>query len=317
MKRLLIVTLLLAASTFYGHAQDTLKRWDLFGEGVQAELETQTQPNPWGYRYGTGANGVYEFAEKYAVDKTHYLWGVVVLLDQFNGGVHTDDEAWAAIYGQQANGKIKDKPMLKSTMAMKDLKLGMDNPTIFMFPAGTQVSDSFFVSFGFPKYQFNVSSPNYVPPTDTVGIYTTYTRDNDKNPDVYWTNAIRYNGDNWENTFFIKGDRINFCIAPIISLDDQTSGISEVNIGGGINIKNVYPNPVVNYINLEVESAETTEFQIMFYDLNGRMLSQSTQAVGSGAQTLHVDVPATVPSGAFIALIKSPQGLISYRLMKQ
>ncbi|MGB0429580.1 MAG: T9SS type A sorting domain-containing protein [Bacteroidia bacterium] len=315
-KQLLTATLLIIAFVFNTKAQDTLKRWDLFGEGVQALPETQTQPNPWGYRYGHGANGVYEFAEKYAVSEEQYLLGVVVLLDDFMGGANTTDECWAALYSPTETGAVKGNSDQKVTMPINELSLGMATPAIFMFPNGTTVKDSFFVSFGFPKYDFNVSSPNYTPTEDTLGIYVTYSRAGDNDADVFWKNAIRYNGGNWEPTEFIKGDRVNFCIAPIVSTEDPSS-ITKYNFGGAISISSVYPNPVIETINFDIESEKAENANISIYDLNGKVISSQQYDLQTGKQTVSIDLPTSVPSGQFLALVKTTTGMVSFMLVKE
>ncbi len=316
MKQLLTAFLFVAGFSLLSTAQDTLKRWDLFGEGVQAIPETQTQPNPWGYRYGHGANGVYEFAEKYAVSEEQYLVGVVVLLDDFMGGANTTDECWAAVYSPDATGAIKANSDVKVTKPINELSLGMATPTIFKFPNGTKVNDSFFVSFGFPKYDFNVSSPNYTPTEDTLGIYVTYSRDGDNDPDVFWKNAIRYNGDNWEPTAFIKGDYVNFCIAPIITTQDP-SGVLEYDLSSSIKISSVYPNPVIEKVNFEIESKNNDKAIISLYDLNGKTISNQTVSLVQGNQTLSLSVPTNTPSGQLIALVQTTQGMVSFMLVKE
>lgn len=315
MKQLLTATLFITAFAASTNAQDTLKRWDLFGEGVQAIAETQTQPNPWGYRYGHGANGVYEFAEKYAVSEENYLLGVVVLLDDFLGGANTTDECWAAVYGQDENGKINNNEDEKVTKPINELSLGMGTPTIFEFPAGTTVNDSFFVSFGFPKYDYNVSSPNYTPTEDTLGIYCTYTRDGDDDPDVFWKNAIRYTDGNWEPTEFIKGDRVNFCIAPIISTEDPSS--IDYNFNNGLNISSVYPNPVIDRVNFDFTAQNDESIEVSLYTLNGQLITNKTSQVNAGEQTLSIDVPAEVPAGQFLALVKTTEGMVSFMMVKE
>lgn len=298
-------------------AQDTLRHYDLFDEGVQSPLETQAQPNPWGYRYGHGAFGLHEFAEKYTVSESMYVKGVLILIDDIFFGVNSSDSAQVSIYGQASNGKPQSSSMYSTNYAMSDLNSGMATPTIVMFSSDVEVSDSFFAAFGFPTYDFNTSSPNYTPTDDTVGIYVTYSRANSPHPNVYWSNAVRYPSGNWENTEFILGDRLNFCIAPIVSTEGSGTGLAEFAYGNsGLKVKSVFPNPVVDHTTIKLYSARTQRASISVFNLEGKQLVNESKMLIAGDQQIQLEL-SHLESGQYIALIRTEEGMNSVNLLKQ
>ena len=310
------------------NAQDTLKHYDIFGsEGVYAIYESQVQPftNNWGYRYGHGARGVNEMAEKYSVSQEENVLGILVLFDGFSGA-NTDATAWVAVYDQVAAsaerpGAPEEEPMYKKNVAISDFNVGLTSPTIVMFDEEVKVSDSFYVAWGVPTYPFNKSSPNFTPSNDTVGMYTTYTRSEDPDSNVYWKNAIRFSGGAWENTEFIVYDRLNFCISPIIgAFQDTTSdtmSIAEHSLNRHVQVKSLYPNPVQNELTIQLSATKPMIAGFSIFTTDGRLVSRRQLRIESGEQQIRIDDLQALEAGNYVAVIATREGMLSYMLRKQ
>ena len=302
--------------------QDTLKRYNIFTGNVQSPLETESS-DPYGYRYGHGAKGIYEMAEKYYVAEEHNILGVMVLLDDVSGIAKTTDECWAGVYSSAPTGGPNDDPLFSSKMAIDQLNLGLTSPTIFTFD-DEQVKDSFYVSFGFPSYKFNRSSPDYVAPEDALGIYATDSRDGDSDPDAGYKNAVRFSASNsWESTEFILGYKVNFCITPIVQIpeqdttEDSTSSIARYQVNSNLALNHIYPNPVVDHVNLGFTSEASQRAELSLYNLSGQIIKSESLQLVAGEQNVVVNLDANLPSGSIIALVRTETGNFSFVLNKQ
>lgn len=319
-----IYTLLMAAALLMPFGliaqNDTLVRYD--ESSIQAPPHVGTVGgDSWGYKYGHGGNGIKEVAEKYYIKEKHYVVGVMVLLDDFYFGVHSDDDAFSGVYDVQAKSgdKFVGAPVAtaraKATMPMKDLKDGQ-NPTFFTFTDKVEVKDSFYVSFGFPGYDFVPSRPGFVAPEDTVAVMMTYTRDMDNDPNIYWKNAARYSQDNWENPFFIGSDKVNFCISPIITTEvpSDTTSIGDISMISGLVVNKVYPNPVADHVNVGLNLESNSKVQIAFYDLGGRSLGTNNFDLSAGTHDLSLNLNHSVDANHVFMAISTENGSFSIML---
>ena len=76
---------------------------------------------------------------------------------------------------------------------------------------------------------------------------------------------------------------------------------------------NIYPNPVVNEMNVQLNHA-TGSYTVSVYDLSGRMISNSS-FVASGTQNLVVPTSNWVP-GMYIAVVSNGTTQKSFRIVK-
>ena len=320
MKKIYLLFGLIGISISSVLAQDTLKHYDVFSSGgVNTPFETNVFPDPWGFTYGHGALGINEMAEKFYLPTEKNVVGVVVLLGEFFTGANSSDNATIGIYGLADNGGPKNSSLMSQNVAMTSLNLGINNPTIVTLNTPYTIKDSFFVSFGYPKYEFNRSSPNFVNPNDTLALYVTQNRSEDPDSNIWYRNAVRYGGDQWENPqSIVLGDRINFCIAPIIApKGGDTSSINELTISSDIKVNHVYPNPVNDHVNIAMTVDKNTQARISIFDMAGRSLSTANYDLTPGEHQLRLDIDANTQAQQLVALIQTDQGMVSLLLHKQ
>lgn len=316
MKKIYLFATALILTASLAKAQDTLKHFDVFS-GIQTPLETNAFPNNWGFKYGHGSYGITDFAEKYSVSEEKSIIGVMVLLGEFYTGANSDDNAHVEVYAVTDSGAPAPNPLVTKNVPMKSLEFGQNNPTIVVLDDPYNIKDSFFVSFGFPKYDFITTNPNFTPSKDTLAVYSTENRNNDPDPSVWYRNAVRYSADYWSNVAGIGiGDEINFCISPIITAKDTTS-IHELTLSSNIKVNHVYPNPVEDHVNIQMTVENSTHARIALFDMGGRSLGQKSYDLNPGEHQLRLDVPENVSTQQIIALVQTDEGMISLMLQKK
>jgi hypothetical protein len=74
-------------------------------------------------------------------------------------------------------------------------------------------------------------------------------------------------------------------------------------------IKNAYPNPVKDELMLEISSKESTDIDVLFLDINGRIVKRSATSVNSGSNLLSMQLSGFA-SGTYFMALKSEGKLL-------
>lgn len=89
-----------------------------------------------------------------------------------------------------------------------------------------------------------------------------------------------------------------------------TTGIEET----GINLSVLaYPNPVINYLKLELESKKLESLSYQLYNIQGKLL-QSEKIEGTESQ---IDMSNYISSTYFIRIINQNQSIKEFKIIKQ
>lgn len=89
-----------------------------------------------------------------------------------------------------------------------------------------------------------------------------------------------------------------------------TTGIEET----GINLSVLaYPNPVINYLKLKLESKKLESLSYQLYNIQGKLL-QSEKIEGTESQ---IDMSNYVPSTYFVRIINQNQSIKEFKIIKQ
>lgn len=89
-----------------------------------------------------------------------------------------------------------------------------------------------------------------------------------------------------------------------------TTGIEET----GINLSVLaYPNPVINYLKLKLESEKLESLSYQLYNIQGKLL-QSGKIEGTESQ---IDMSNYVPSTYFVRIINQNQSIKVFKIIKQ
>ncbi|MEI6853530.1 MAG: fibronectin type III domain-containing protein [Bacteroidota bacterium] len=89
----------------------------------------------------------------------------------------------------------------------------------------------------------------------------------------------------------------------------------ETNGGSSINM-NVYPNPFMELINLDINAVEESQCQWTLYDMNGRVVMKNTEVISEGNNT--IDIKAIdLPKGMYMLSTIMSNEKHDFRILKQ
>jgi signal peptidase I len=110
------------------------------------------------------------------------------------------------------------------------------------------------------------------------------------------------NGDGHEDVFITGLNSSCEQIAKLYINDGMVSSMNELILGFNLDFT-PYPNPTKSdMLNVRFDSSESGFSSIDIYDINGRLLVQQRAFVGTGAQTIFVDISSLSPGSYFIRL---------------
>ncbi|MEI6853563.1 MAG: T9SS type A sorting domain-containing protein, partial [Bacteroidota bacterium] len=95
-----------------------------------------------------------------------------------------------------------------------------------------------------------------------------------------------------------------------------TGAAKEVNVDNANNGVNIYPNPFVNKVNLDLFTQEGTNVSWKIYDMTGKVMLSGSESVTSGYSTLDIDA-SNLPKGVYMLNAIMNDQMQSFRIMKQ
>lgn len=97
-------------------------------------------------------------------------------------------------------------------------------------------------------------------------------------------------------------------------INENTTGLSEM--ADLVNTK-VYPNPVVDKVNIQLTMKSPGSAQLSLIDLNGKIISDKEFTdVSSGLNQLSMEIPSTLTGGVYQLLIITPEGKSLTKILK-
>jgi len=303
-------TILLSLLTFnlfgsYLFSQDTLR--NLL---PTAERTIDIYQTGWGFL--TGSNHLYreEFAEKYYIQGTRTLVGVI---SQHAGKVaNVNNISQLRAYNVGSN-------KLPSTLrASANVPYGQINLTgsymLTMFPTSAQVSDSFFVSFNLTDYAHGGFDG------DTVGLlYGVNGSRPNSDLSKFGRNAIRrhsHSGVQWRDFYTQNFTPIatHFAIFPILS---STVGIDELKTEE-FKISSVYPNPFTEFITLKMTNPEFEQINLFVYNDKGQIVVTKTLLKNDFDFNGEIKIDCNVlSSGKYILFVRGINSGLGIQLIKK
>jgi hypothetical protein len=300
-----LVLLSLNFISLTSNAQDTLRNLSSV-----ATRTVNKYPSSWGYY--TGSNYLYreEFAEKYYIQGTRTLIGVI----SEHKGVVTNPNNTSQFRAYTV-GTNKLPATLK---ASKNVPYGQidltGNPMVTIFPTTTQVTDSFFVSFNLTDYAHGGFEG------DTVGLlYGVHGSRANNDLSKFGRNAIRrhsHSGPDWRDFYSQNFTPIatHFALFPILAV--TTTGINKLETDE-FKIASVYPNPFVESINLKLETINVSDLRITIYNDLGQVVktvsNENMQFVNG--EEIKIDCKE-LESGRYIVLIKGKNTGLATQIIK-
>lgn len=100
-----------------------------------------------------------------------------------------------------------------------------------------------------------------------------------------------------------------------LSINENTTGLSELATLANIN---VFPNPVIDKLNVQISLEKPAGVHLSIFDLTGRVVSERVfPEVFSGENLLTMDLPAELTSGVYQLLVITPEGKSATKIIKK
>lgn len=303
-KQLFTLSIFLIASTTL-FSQEIISHFD-------PEIDTpvaDTYPGGQGYFTGHNSYGDEEFGEKYEIDGSGTVHGVIA--------IHAGEEgtstfnAFYRVYSVASNG-LPGTTLVNRSIPYNDVPID-EEPYTVMFASPVSVSDEFFVSFGLGDYSHG--NPG------TKKIALTHAPDGTRPSsdfEVYGRNVIRWHshgGPAWKDyrteNFSDYQPAVYFSLFPLIELDQM----SVIAFGNQASIGAIYPNPTGSqgfYVPVNSLSGGMATFQL--YDITGKLIAEKNEQLEFG-QNSYWFSSNEIKTGNYIIHIIIPEGRIAQKVI--
>jgi hypothetical protein len=301
---LLLVFIILCQ--YFSFAQDTLR--NLQNSSVRI-IDNYSAVSTWGYFTGHNHRYTEEYAEKYYINGTRVLIGVV----SEHAGVVTNINNNSQFKGYTV-GANKLPGTLKASKNVKYGELDLSgNPMVTIFPTPATVSDSFFVSFNLTDYAHGGFDG------DTIGLlYGTDGSRSTQDLAKFGRNAVRHHSHDaplWKDFYSQNFTPVatHFALFPIMS---ASTGVIDDLSTEEFSITKIYPNPFTESFTLQLKKTELSKVTLFFYNNLGQLIkSKILETSYLGLNGIQIDCH-DLPPGNYIVFIKGETSGIGTQLIK-
>ncbi len=309
--------------------QDTLSHFDL-NESTQGEF-TRYQGSPgscnWGYIYGHSCQGNDGFAERFYVNDSVHVKGIMAHIASKGGNTLDTLKAGFKVYNTSNNdigNEIASKELLFQDMMVSSIPSipQVKNFQSVMFQDTVIAHNSFYTSFEIPSHGTNYDGE------DTLAIQVVGRDEFSGSNDTISNVTLYRNGGMWSSTTNLlnnNGD-IFYYMAPIVApvptndtTNDTTNAVPENPLlsNGGANLYGAYPNPVEDQTKVVFSTNKRSDVSISVYTVNGqKVLSKDYSTLPIGKHEVALEVSELRP-GNYIYTVETDNGLLSGQLSKQ
>lgn len=296
------LALIFAVSAF---SQEALQNFN--PEEITPVIENY--PNGGGYLTGHNDYGDEEFAEKYIIDGTGTVYGIVA--------VHTGEEGSSAlsasyrIYNVAASG-LPNSPIANKNIPYNEIPID-NNPFTVNFDNPIEVSGEFFASFRLGDYVHGNLG------TKLIGL--THAPDGTRpEPDfeIFGRNVVRWHSHGatvWKDyrteNFEDYNPAIYLSLFPLVELD----AMSNIDFHGQGKIGAIYPNPSPDgSFNVLISSKATGKSSFQLYDMTGKLIKEQNFEVSSSQNNYQFSADRAAP-GIYVLRIVTPEGQIAQKVV--
>lgn len=262
-----------------------------------------------GYLTGHNDYGDEEFAEKYIIDGTGLVHGIVA--------IHTGEEGTSTlsasyrIYNVAASG-YPNSPLANKNIPYNDIPVD-ENPFTVNFDNPIEISGEFFASFRLGDYIHGNQG--------TKNIAITHAPDGtrpESDFEVFARNVIRWHSHGatvWKDyrteNFSDYNPAIHLSLFPLVELESMSS----IDFHGQGKIGAVYPNPSKNgEFNVQISSKSNEKASFQLYDLTGKLIQEQNFEVNSN-QNSYIFKSNHTKSGNYVLIINTPEGKVAQKVI--
>ncbi|TAH25125.1 MAG: T9SS C-terminal target domain-containing protein [Cytophagales bacterium] len=301
---ILLYTLFLIVNSMV-FAQDTLRN---LSNSTPRTIDKYA--SGWGYFTGHNSRYTEEFAEKYYINGTRSLLGVI--------SEHTGKVGNPKNISQFKAYTVGTNRLPARLKASKNIRYGdidlSGTPMLTIFPTPASVTDSFYVSFNLTDYAHGGFDG------DTIGLLygVNGSRPNGDLP-LFGRNIVRHHSHGaplWKDFYSQNFTPVatHLAIFPILSAE-----ITEINelATSEFQITKVFPNPFIESVTLSVLAKEVNSLSVFFYNEAGQIIKkQETENAEFNANgEVKIDCK-DLPVGKYILLIKGENTGIATQVVK-
>lgn len=269
----------------------------------------ESYPDGSGYMTGHNDYGDEEFAEKYIIEGSATVHGIVA--------IHTGEEGNSAlnasyrIYNVAASG-LPNSPIANKNIPYNDIPVD-NNPFTVNFDNPVEVSGEFFASFRLGDYVHGNLG------TKLIGLtHATDGTRTESDFEVFGRNVIRWHSHGatvWKDyrteNFEDYNPAIHLSLFPLVELD----AMSNIDFHGQGKIGSVYPNPSSNgEFNVQILSKSNGKSRFQFYDLTGKLIKEEKFEVTSNQNNYKFSSGLT-NAGTYILIITTPEGKVAQKVI--
>ncbi len=270
-------------------------------------------PNQWGYLTGHNHLGRQEYAEKYILEGTAKVTGVI----SHHQGVVTNKKNVGEFVLYSVNEKGLPGNTLNSTQwYFEDLDLS-GKAHFTPLNKAVVVVDSFFVSFNLTDYSHGGFEG------DTLALMTGPEGSrNEEDLSVWGRNVTRFHNHStpdFRDFYYQNGTPIatHFAVYPIVEFDDNPiTGIEDQFIAKKqLKLYPPYPNPAVDRFNLRYSLDKTSHVFVQINDMQGRVMFSKDlglQPVGEHTEKINT---GSLANGTYVCTVQSGAVKLASRLV--
>ncbi|HEY6437777.1 MAG TPA: T9SS type A sorting domain-containing protein, partial [Ignavibacteriaceae bacterium] len=95
--------------------------------------------------------------------------------------------------------------------------------------------------------------------------------------------------------------------------------VKKVNFSGITTSINLFPNPTVDFVTLQVSNSQPTAFIYSVYTIDGKIIKTGGASLNSGSQQIKIDLTQTTAKGMLLIQLKNiaTNGTEVFKVMKE
>ena len=306
----LFIFLILSLLIFSARSQgiDTLRN---HSDNLGLVAFKYTAPNSWGYYLGHNSNFRQQFAEKYIIEGSAKVLGVI---SHHTGTyAHPNNKVEYNIFNVGSNRYPSDIIGSKEVL-YQNLDLSGEAMTT-LFDAPVEVVDSFFVSFNL----FDYAHGGYE--GDTISLLCS--PDGSRTSDVFMDlgrNVLQFHNHStvaWrdyatQNFTPSDKDMVHLALYPIVEFTNIITGLKDQFAeASGLRITAPFPNPSSEDINIGFTLSFPSLVVIKVMDLQGKLLQYIDKGMVSSGENHELLDVSNLQNGNYIVLVQTDKGSLA------
>jgi hypothetical protein len=262
--------------------------------------------NAWGYYVGHNYYGDEAFGEKYEINGSGAVVGVIAYL----GGTSVSNQTASYKVHSVAGTGLPGAALATQSFTLGSAPTTGNTPHMQTFSSPVNVQDQFFVVLDLGDYSHDPLVG------DTICLMSGPHGSRPESDNVFGRNVIRWHSHgapNWKD-FFTQNFtpvRTYFAIYPV--MQGPATGIGEHHLGDAA--LHLFPMPFIDELNIRLDATSAEPLRIHLFDANGRLLKSEQHSVAIGEQFLRIDTQA-LAQGTYVVAFEQGSSRYARTIVK-